>query len=97
MRKDFSDFETVLNKGGLLRLLGNILEVEFNIGQIKSLTPPDKYSDNFAVKLTALEQAVDELSGAVTNPESSVSNTKIKLEKCRSALNALETYVKTVN
>ena len=97
IRKDFSDFEIVLNKGGLLRLLGNILEIEFNVGQLQSLTPPDKYSTKFAEKLASLELAVDDLSEAVTSPESSTSNTKSKLGKCRSALNSLESYVKSVN
>lgn len=97
MRKDLSDFEIVLNKGGLLRLLGNVLEIEFNIGQLKSLTPPDKYSAKFAEKLASLELTVDELSEAVTSPESSTSKTKLKLGKCRSALNSLESYVKSVN
>lgn len=97
MRKDLSDFEIVLNKGGLLRLLGNVLEIEFNIGQLKSLTPPDKYSAKFAEKLASLELTVDELSEAVTSPESSTSKTKSKLGKCKSALNSLESYVKSVN
>jgi hypothetical protein len=97
MKKDFSDFEIVLNEGGLLRLLGNVLEIEFNIGQLKSLTPPDKYSAKFAEKLTSLELTIDELSEAVTSPESSTSKTKSKLGKCRSALNSLESYVKSVN
>jgi len=97
MRKDFSDFETVLNKGGMLRMLGNIVELEFNIAQLEVLTPPDKYSVRFKEKLTALNLAVDQLSDAVSDPESSVSNTKVKLGKCRSALSVLESYVKTVN
>jgi hypothetical protein len=97
MRKDFSDFEVVLNKGGLFRLLGNILEIEFNIGQLQSLTPPDMYSVKFTEKLASLELAVDDLSDAVTDSESSISNTKSKLGKCRSALNSLESYVKSVN
>jgi len=97
MRKDFSDFETVLKEGGLLRLLGNVLEIEFNIGQLQSLTPPDKYSSKFAEKLASLELTIDELSEAVTSPESSTSNTKSKLGKCRSALSSLESYVKSVN
>jgi hypothetical protein len=97
MRKDFSDFETVLNKGGLIRLFGNILEIEFNIGQLQSLTPPDTYSDRFKEKLAALNVTVDELSEAISDPESSVSNTKVKLGKCRSALSVLESYVKSVN
>lgn len=96
MRKDLSDFEVVLNDGGFLRLLGNILEIEFNIGQLLSLTPPDEYSAKFAEKLSALELAVKELSDAVTNSESSTSQTKAKLKNCRSALSALETFLKSV-
>jgi hypothetical protein len=97
MRKDFSDFETVLNKGGMLRMLGNIVELEFNIAQLEVLTPPDKYSVRFKEKLTALNLAVDQLSDAVSDPESSVSATREQLGKCRSALSTLESYVKTVN
>jgi hypothetical protein len=97
MRKDFSDFETVLNKGGMLRMLGNIVELEFNIAQLEVLTPPDKYSVRFKEKLTALNLAVDQLSDAVSDPESSVSATRAQLGKCRSALSALESYVKSVN
>ena len=47
MRKDFSDFEAVLNKGGMLRMLGNLVELEFNLVQLEILTPPDKYSATF--------------------------------------------------
>lgn len=97
MRKDFSDFEVVLNKGGLLRLMGNILEIEFNIGQLQSLTPPDQYSAKFSEKLLALNVAVDGLSNAVTDAESSTSNTKNQLSKCRSALNSLEAFLKSVD
>lgn len=97
MRKDFSDFETVLNKGGMLRMLGNLVELEFNIAQLEVLTPPDKYSVRFKEKLTALNLAVDQLSDAVSDPESSVSATRAQLGKCRSALSTLESYVKTVN
>ncbi|CAB4540752.1 MAG: DUF2510 domain-containing protein [Actinobacteria bacterium] len=97
MRKDFSDFETVLNKGGMLRMLGNIVELEFNIAQLEVLTPPDKYSVRFKEKLTALNLAVDQLSDGVSDPESSVSATREQLRKCRSALSTLESYVKTVN
>ena len=97
MRKDFSDFEGVLNDGGFLRLLGNILELEFNIGQLQSLTPPDEYSVKFTEKLSALELTVDALSDAVTSSESSTSDTKVKLKKCRSALSSLETFLKSVN
>lgn len=97
MRKDFSDFEGVLNDGGFLRLLGNILELEFNIGQLQSLTPPDEYSVKFTEKLSTLELTVDDLSDAVTSSESSTSDTKAKLKKCRSALSSLETFLKSVN
>ena len=97
MRKDFSDFEVILNKGGLLRLMGNILEIEFNIGQLQALTPPDQYSVKFSEKLLALDVAVEGLSSAVTDSESSTSNTKNWLSKCRSALNSLETFLKRVD
>lgn len=97
LRKDISDFEVVLNKGGLFRLMGNILEIEFNIGQLQSLTPPDQYSVKFIEKLSELEIAVDGLSSAVTDPDSSTSKTKNWLSKSRSALNALETFLKSVD
>ena len=97
MRKDFSDFEVVLGKGGLLRLMGNILEIEFNIGQLQALTPPDQYSVKFSEKLLALDAAVDGLSSAVTDAESSTSNTKNWLSKSRSALNSLEAFLKSVD
>lgn len=97
MRKDFSDFEVVLGKGGLLRLMGNILEIEFNIGQLQALTPPDQYSVKFSEKLLALDVAVDGLSSAVTEPESSTSNTRNWLSKSRSALNSLEAFLKSVD
>ena len=97
MRKDFSDFEVVLSKGGLLRLMGNILEIEFNIGQLQALTPPDQYSVKFSEKLLALDVAVDGLSSAVTDPESSTSNTRNWLSKSRSALNSLEAFLKSVD
>jgi hypothetical protein len=97
MKKDFSDFEVVLNKGGLFRLLGNILEIEFNIGQLQSLTPPDQYSAKFIERLSKLETAVEGLSSAVTEPDSSTSNTKNWLSKSRSALSSLEAFLKSVD
>jgi hypothetical protein len=97
MRKDFSDFESVLNKGGMLRMLGNLVELEFNIAQLEVLNPPDKYFDRFKEKLAALNVATDGLSDAVEDPESSVSKTRAQLGKCRSALSVLESYVKSVN
>jgi hypothetical protein len=97
IKKDFSDFEVVLNKGGLFRLLGNILEIEFNIGQLQSLTPPDQYSAKFIERLSKLETAVEGLSSAVTEPDSSTSNTKNWLSKSRSALSSLEAFLKSVD
>ena len=97
MRKDFSDFDSVLNKGGMLRMLGNLVELEFNIAQLEILTPPDKYSARFKEKLAALNVTLDALSDAVEDPESSVSTTRSQLGKCRSALSVLESYIKTVN
>jgi hypothetical protein len=78
-------------------MLGNLVELEFNIAQLEVLNPPDKYFDRFKEKLAALNAATDGLSEAISDPESSVSNTKVKLGKCRSALSVLESYVKSVN
>jgi hypothetical protein len=91
LEKDISDAERALAKGGIWRLLGNAAEFSFNVGQLKSLTPPTKYAKTWNSQLAVLEAAVDQFMDDIS--ASSVTKTKNTLRKIKSTTAALKTYV----
>lgn len=63
LKKDLSDLGKRAEEGSLLRLMGNIIEISFNQGQLSALTDvPTKISKTWPLEMANLEKAVDALS-----------------------------------
>lgn len=63
LKKDLSDLRKRAEEGSLFRLLGNVLEVSFNQGQLEALTDvPTKIAKTWPAQMVKLSAAVDALS-----------------------------------
>lgn len=95
LKKDVTDAQSALEKGGKWRLLGNAAEIAFNVGQLQALTPPTKYAQNWNKQLTTLDGLSSQFMDSISS--GSVSTTRSILKKMLSQAKAMETYVKKVN
>ena len=95
LKKDVTDAQRALEKGGSWRLLGNAAEIAFNVGQLQALTPPTKYAKTWNKQLTTLDGLSTQFMDSISS--SSVSTTRSILKKMLSQAKAMETYVKKVN
>lgn len=92
LRKDLRDLERALDEGGLFRMLGNVLELSFNVGQLGSLTPPLEIGGAWDDGLAELELSVDELSAAIEN-DAPLREVRERLTQVRERVDALGAVV----
>lgn len=95
LKKDVTDAQRALEKGGSWRLLGNAAEIAFNVGQLQALTPPTKYAKTWNKQLTTLDGLSTQFMDSISS--SSVTTTRSVLKKILAQAKAMETYVKKVN
>ena len=76
--KDLSDTRNAVNEGSVLRLIGNSIELSFNLGQLGALTPPAQIADDWNREFRTLERAVDAVTAAISN-SASVSQMKKRI------------------
>jgi len=95
MRKDLADAKARINEGGLLRLLGNALELQFNVGQLKSITPMEDIAASWSEKVAILEGDVDKFTDGLS--EDSVSASRADLDRILKTVSMLEKFVKSVD
>lgn len=63
LKKDLTDLRKRAEEGSLFRLLGNVLEVSFNQGQLEALTDvPTKIATTWPAEMVKLASAIDALS-----------------------------------
>lgn len=89
LRKDLNDLVVAIDENSMLRIVTNVAELSFNIGQLQSANPPVEIADEWDTQLTALEDAVDNLSSVVTD-DGSMGDLRAAVKSTRSELNALE-------
>lgn len=65
MNKDLDDLVTTVNEAGFWRLLSNLGELSFNLGQLQALDVPSNVAATWPESLTALEATLDVLSDAI--------------------------------
>lgn len=94
MQKDVADAKARIDDGGLARLFGNVLELTFNIGQLKSITASDEIATEWSEGLAKLEKAVDDFSSSLS--EDSVSKSISRLNEISKRISELERFVKAV-
>lgn len=83
--KDLDDMAIAATEGGIFRLLGNSVELSFNVGQLQSLTPPEEIAADWDKALNRLEKRVDAISDAIGGEAS----TQQLLERIGSAAKAV--------
>lgn len=70
LAKDLQDLDRALSRGSTLRALGNLVEIAFNVGQLKGLDPPVKVARDWQSGMLALEKSTDAVSDAVSGDAS---------------------------
>ena len=95
LKKDVSDAQRAVEKGGSWRLLGNAAELAFNIGQLQALTPPTKYAKTWNKQLTTRDGLSTQFMDSISS--GSVSTTRSILKKMLAQAKSMEAYVKKVN
>lgn len=84
MNKDLDDMVMRASNSQNIRLMGNALELSFNVGQLQSLTPPSAIAGSWAPQLAALEAAVTQ----VTDDASSYAAGLISLDAMLGSIEA---------
>ena len=88
-RKDLNDLRDAVTDNSALRIITNIAELSFNLGQIQSATPPAQIAAEWNVQLAELDSALTNLNTVVTTDGTS-QDLKAAIKSTRSALNVLE-------
>lgn len=85
LKKDLTDLRKRAEEGSLFRLLGNVLEVSFNQGQLEALTDvPTKIAKTWPAQMVKLAAAIDALSdktSAYVGGDASLSSLKDAINK----------------
>ena len=69
MVKDLDDMVVALDEAGTLRILGNSVEIEFNLGQLQGLEAPASTSGEWAAGLVSLETSITAMVDAAGNSD----------------------------
>lgn len=96
MNKDLDDAVGRANNDQTIRLLGNILELTFNLGQLKALDAPTTVAKSWSDGLAKLEAAIDAASDVATDfssGQASLSEMSGSIEQVRSKVGALAKVV----
>jgi hypothetical protein len=97
--KDLDDAIRRAKADQTIRLLGNILELSFNLGQLKALDAPSAVADSWAAGLVKLEASIDVASDLGTDfaaGEATTSQITNALEKVRGQVKALAKVIAKV-
>jgi hypothetical protein len=99
LNKDLDDADRRANADQKIRLLGNILELSFNLGQLEALDPPTKIAEAWKAGLSKLENEIDSASDVAadfTAGDASTSQVIGALEKVRTQVASLSKLVSKV-
>ena len=89
MNKDLDDMVMRATNNQNIRLMGNTLELAFNVGQLEALTPPTAVAASWASQLSALSSSVTQVS----NDSSSYSTGAIGLDAMLASIEATRVQV----
>lgn len=97
LKKDLNDLKNRAEEGSLLRLLGNVLEISFNQGQLEALTDvPTKISKSWPTEVANLAAAVDALSDETSSfvaGDASLASLKKAISKVNGIADKLSSLV----
>lgn len=100
MNKDLDDATRRAENSQLIRLSGNILELTFNLGQLKALDAPTAVATDWRDALLKLEASLDSISAvlsAFVSDEATLSEMLNEIETVRSLTNDLIPIVERVD
>jgi hypothetical protein len=89
LEKDIRDARKRAEADETFRLLGNILEFSFNLGQLRSLDPPSSIADDWIIGIDKLDLAISKSSDAASDFISGTVSTSQMLK----ALNRVQAQV----
>lgn len=95
MSKDLNDLRRAVDQGGLFRMVGNALELSFNLGQLQSLNPPSAIAAEWETELGVLDERITRVQDAVRDDSSlgtlrkRMTATEQQIKKLRSVINKL--------
>lgn len=89
LEKDIRDARKRAEADETFRLLGNILEFSFNLGQLRSLDPPSSIAEDWIVGIDKLDLAISKSSDAASDFISGTASTSRMLR----ALSRVQTQV----
>lgn len=92
MNKDLDDMLDAVDSGGTFRLASNVLAVEFNLGELQSLTPPEEIAMEWASALLELEASIDVVVSDVSG-EAKVSTLKKDIEEAKRQISSSQEIV----
>lgn len=67
LAKDLEDMAIAAAEGGIFRVLGNSVELSFNVAQLEALTPPETIADDWNSGLARLSAEVDAISDVLAD------------------------------
>ena len=88
LKKDIGDAQLAVEKGGKWKLLGNSVEINYNIVQLQLRRPPTQYLKNWNSVLAQIDSLSDQFSKNISG--GSVASTRSTLSNMLSLATALE-------
>jgi hypothetical protein len=95
MRKDLRDLEIAIAEDGVLRILGNITEINFNYAQLASRVAPESIAEAWNAEMLSLESSVTTLTDRVSS-DGTTKQVKAAVKEIRANLDSLETIVNSL-
>jgi hypothetical protein len=96
MDKDLDDAVKRANNDQTIRLMGNMLELTFNFGQLEALDAPTSVAKAWATGMAKLETSIDtasDIAGDFSSGQASLSEMLGSIEQVRAKVNALAKVV----
>lgn len=100
LNKDIDDAVRRAKADQTIRLLGNILELTFNFGQLEALDPPTAVSKPWATAMDKLEKNIDvasEMATDFTSGKTTLNEVLNSLENVRKQVKSLANVVSKVS
>lgn len=94
--KDLGDMAKAASEGGIFRVIGNSVELSFNLAQLQSYTPPAEIEaewnaglEKLAKRVDAIDAAIsgDASTGALNDAINSAANALLELDEVLGSLN----------
>ncbi len=99
MDKDLDDAVKRANNDQTIRLMGNMLELTFNFGQLEALDAPTSVAKAWATGMGKLETSIDnasDIAGDYSTGQASLSEMLGSIEQVRAKVNALAKVVSSL-